>query len=533
MVGALLLPAVPLRRGRDWTEALALGAAFSVIFWGGLALAHFLLVLPSGRPRTVGLVALLAALGGGALLIRVVGTPPRSPAHSDAAGSVFLVAGGVAVLTLGLEASLPHYVDTKFFYDWWMHFDLARFYWAPTDFDRIYLDGASVPSRTPFFNLLGALVLSHLGDRFAVFQAMTAALGWLWVLPCALLARRLALGAATPLIGLLGLSPLILHSHTYAWPKGLVAFLLLLALERFLALRQQPSAEGGPLALQFGLCSGAAVMAHAGFSGYLLPLFALLFWDARRGRRSWRAAAGAALTAGAVVLPWYAWATAQYGFFRGLFGYPRFPYASAWSWAADHFFTLASSVFPISLPLGLLTGTLDPWQGAVLTYLGTAAGLLGVGALVRVLAQNLQPRLRIGGAHAQPVLAFAVVGMVTATVLLQPLVRDNADAVFIPALVALALLSLRAAPAPRWLLRLALSEAIAVQGSVLVWLWSPLSNTQGNAQLAALHQIRFLAADAWPVGLVLLVTGAALCVLALRPCLVSEARTPRVARRAA
>jgi hypothetical protein len=429
---------------------------------------------------------------------------------------------GVALVTLGLEAVLPHYVDTKFYYDWWMHFDLANFYRDPKGFDRNYLDGGSITARTPLYNLLGALALTVFGDRFSVFQVMTAALGWLWILPTVLVARRLGLARPIPIIAVLGLSPLILHSHTYAWPKGLVAFFALMALDRFLVLRQQPLGQGGPLAVEFGLLAAATVMAHAGFVGYLLPPAALLAWDVARRRREWTAGAAAAATAMAVLLPWYAWAATQYSWRQALFGYPHFPYANVATWLRDHWYTLVSSLLPIDTPIALLVGGLDLRQAYVLTYLGTAGGLLGIGFLVWALARNLRRRSRIGGPLSGPLLASAATGMIVATALLQPLVRDNADAVFIPAVVVLALLVCRSAPLGRRHLLLALAEIALLQAVVLPWLWSAASNTQGNAELAAAHGIRFLAHGAWPVGVLLLAAGAVLCLRGVAPALRPE-----------
>jgi hypothetical protein len=522
MVAALLLPGSALLRRREGVDALAWGAALAIIVLGAVSLTRFFLLLPPTAARAAGPAALLLAVASVFLLARWVRAPrPHGlPAHVPS-GLVPAILG-VALVTLGLEAVLPHYVDTKFYYDWWMHFDLANFYRDPTGFDRLYLDGGSITARTPLYNLLGALALTVFGDRFAVFQVMTAALGWLWILPTVLVARRLGLARTTPIIAVLGLSPLILHSHTYAWPKGLVAFFALMALERFLALQQQPFGEGGPLAVKLGLLCGATVMAHAGFVGYLLPLAAILAWDVACRRREWTSGAAAAATAVAVVLPWYAWAATQYSWRQALFGYPRFPYTSVAAWLGDHWYTLVSSLLPVDAPIALLTGALDAHQAYALTYLGTAGGLLGIGFLLWALARNMRRRSRVAGPHAGPVLAFAATGILVATALLQPLVRDNADAVFIPALVVLALLVFRSAPLSRRHLFLALAEIALVQAVVLPWLWSPASNTQGNAELAAAHGIRFLAPGVWPVGLLLLASGAALCLRGVAPALRRE-----------
>ncbi len=513
MLAALFFPTPWLLRRHAPMEALALGGAGGVIFWAAVAFGRFLVGLPPGSPRTAGLLSLAAAVALGPVLWRAAARAQPGGAPWPPSWSLLAAVAGGAALTLGLEASLPHYADAKYYFDWWMHFDLADFYRHPADFGRLYLDGATVTSRTPLFNLLGSLVLLAFGDRFPVFQVFTAALGWLWLLPFALLAHRLLCEQATRIVALVALSPLVLYSHTYSWPKGLVAFLVLMALERYLALSTAgPGAAGGP-ALQFGMLSGAAVMTHAGFAGYVLPLFLLAARDAWLKRRRWSEAGIAAAAFLLVALPWCVWAASQYGWQRGLFGYPHNPYASVPEWLWDGGISIVTAMLPVSLPLTLLTRALDPLQSVLIVYLGTGAGLLGGGYLFKALAQNLRRGRPAATPHAGALLGFSLVGMLVATAGLQARgVQDSANVAYIPGLLVLALLTLRTAPLAGRLAQVAVSEAAVLHGVLLAWLWSPASDTQGNLELALQHHIRFLAEGAWPVGLALALGGGATCV---------------------
>src|SRR5207302_4884987 len=89
-----------------------------------------------------------------------------------------------AALTLGLEASLPHFDLAERYYDWFVHFDLARVFQSATAAGLgSHWGDATVTTRTPLYNLLGSVALTVFGDRFTVFQVLTAAVAWLWILP--------------------------------------------------------------------------------------------------------------------------------------------------------------------------------------------------------------------------------------------------------------------------------------------------------------------------------------------------------------
>jgi len=525
MVGALLLPALGLPRRRDPLEALMLGAGLGCLLWGAVALARFFLLLPAGVPRTAGVLALGTALILGLSLARLAHGAPWQPQptvlHSR---ELALAISAVAALTLGLQAALPHYGVAMHLYDWWVHFDLARFYRAPGAFERVYSDGATIASRTPLFDLLGALPLTYLGNRFTVFQVFTAVVGWLWVLPLARLAGRL-LGTRTPsVVALLGLSPLLLHSHTYTWQKGLVTFFVLLALDRLLALSEDPS---NTTAFQLGLFSGAAVMTHAGFAGYVLPAFAFVACDAWRARRLWSAWLLTALGAVLVALPWCTWVVAQYGW-SSLVSYPRAPYASAGVWIVDHLLVVTTNILPLRFVIDLVSHDFAFARDVFIVYLGSATGLLGMAFLFRALMACAKPRLP--AAVRAPLLVCAGSGMLLATLLVPGPARDSANVLYTPGLLLLALIVLRVVPLSPGVLLAAMVECVVVGAAVLAWMWSPASLAEGNARLAGQLGIGFLGRETWPFGLALLTTGTAACLAAVSPWpgIRGDAGAPRV-----
>jgi hypothetical protein len=514
MVLVVLAPAVLFWRHHDLPEAMALGALVSLAGWSWLAFARFLLLLPASSARTVGLVALAVSVAGAALVSVLVNRRAQRasrPVERNRSQVLALIAGA-ALLAVGLEAAVPHFGIANLYYDWWEHFDLARFYSAGGDLARRYQDGYTVTSRTPVYNLVTSLGLTAFGDRFSIFQLGTAALAWLWVLPAIRLARRLP-DHALALIGLLALSPLVLFATTYPWPKGLVAFFALLSLDRFLALREKPALERAAAAAQFGLAAGLTLMTHEGFAGYLLPLFGLLLWDCLRSRARWRDL----LTAGAVgvlvALPWYAWAASQYGLRGGLIGYPVPGYGSAMAWLLDHLVVLVSSMLPITV---LFHAYGDSWlQQVFVAYLRTAAGLLGIAFFIRLLARSLKRTKATTSGH-RPLLAFALAGILSTTLLLNGWGNGwaSAESVYIPAMIALLLVACARVPLTQGMVAIAGGECLVLLAAAIAYMWSPAAAGEANARLAQALQVHFLGQDAWPFGIALLVLGATASIYA-------------------
>lgn len=515
MVAAILAPALAFTRRHDLLEALALGATASVTGCSVLAFGRFLLLLPASAPRTVGLVTLGVVLVCGCAFVIRLGRGRGAASHPGPPPSMMVLAlAGAALLALGVEAVVPHFGIADFYYDWWEHLDLARFYLAPGDLVRRYLDGYGVTSRTPVYNLVTSLALSLFGDRFSVFQVATAALAWLWVMPAMLLARRFLQEQGIRLVALLAVSPLILFATTYGWPKGLVTFFALLALDRFLTLRQAAPGHAVSLAAQFGLAGGMTLMTHEGFIGYLLPLYGLLAWDAIRRRRFLAPLTIACTVSALVALPWYAWATVQYGLGTAVAGYPVASYGTPMLWLVDHIIVVVSSAVPLGMPLHAFGAT--PLQEVFIAYLRTAVGLLGVAFFLRVLARAIRrPSARPRG--LAPVIGFAGAGILTTTLLLNGWGNGwaSAESVFLPAMLALVVVALARAPLTEGMIRIALAECLVLLAAAIIYLWSPASLAEPNARLAVALRVRFLGQDVSWLGIGLVLLAVALSVMAI------------------
>jgi hypothetical protein len=535
-----------VRLRSDRLERLAVSAGYVVLGAAAIGLARFFVVLPASGPRLAGLLAVGLCLIAAAILFRLAVTShrsaaiqradtpaPRSGARSWMRSSLLLAVASVALISMGIEASLPHYDLAERYYDWFVHFDLARIFHAATaaDLGRHWGE-ATVTTRTPLYNLVGSLFLNFAGDRLEVFQVFTAAVAWLWVLPFALLARRLVGGWAPAVTALAGLSPLVVHTTTYASSKGLVAFFALLALERYLALRDAPAERVTSLSWQFGLFSAATVMTHSGFLGFPLALFALFAWEALRRRLRWRDFLLSGATATLVALPWYVWAIAQYGLRAGVFGYPHAPYDSVLRWAFDRFLILPTSLLPLTLPFDRYV--VHPIETYFLLFIGTATGMLGVTYLLRALAQNLNRRTRIkAGSLEAPLFWFAAGGIIVADLLHEGVVSNNAGTFCLPGLLALLLLALRINPLTRAFLIVSLVETIVFEVMVLWWAWSPAGSGRPNALAAQANHLRFLGQDTLPIGIILLVAGVVLAVICVWPQIRAQVDAPSRASSAA
>jgi hypothetical protein len=512
---ALLLPFLWLSRRRDLLEALALGAALAIVAAGAIAFGRFLALLPPSAARDSGAVALTMAVAGAALLMVASRPKSRMPTRSSPlTPALALAIAAAALTTVGFQAAVPHFGAANFYFDWWEHFDLARFYRAPANFGRIYPDGSMITSRTPLLSLLGSLALTVFGPRFTVFQLVTAGVGWLWVLPFAMVARRVV-GQQTPrMIAILAASPLVLFSNAYTWPKGLVCFFVLLGLDRFLALRAASSGNRARVAVEFGLVSGAALMAHLGFIGYLLPLYGILAWQAVRTPTMRRPLLAATAMAFLVALPWYAWTTQEYGWRLAFFGYPGLHKGNPLTWAAaaNHAMTLMTSFLPLPLAFGQNT-----IEQALTPYVRTAVGLLGTLFFVRFAAATLIRSAWTQRAAGRYLLALGAGGILFATLLISRwgAAWGWASAAFVPALLVLAIIGWARLGVGSRTAALMLVECALATALMLVLLWSPISADQPNARLATALHLTFLGQQDWPIGLGLLLGGLGLSMLSL------------------
>jgi hypothetical protein len=154
---------------------------------------------------------------------------------------------------------------------------------------------------------------------FAHYQLAMTFLGSLAFLPAALLARRFAGRAVTPLLAVLFMvSPLWVQNATFAWTKLPAAFFTLAAVHYFLQI-PQPHVRGA--GLLFAATLAAALLSHYSAGPYAVVLAGAWIargWARRNDPAWWRETAGAAAAGALVLATWFGWAVAAYGI-RGTF----------------------------------------------------------------------------------------------------------------------------------------------------------------------------------------------------------------------
>jgi hypothetical protein len=178
---------------------------------------------------------------------------------------------------------------------------------------------------------------------------------------------------------------------------------------------------------------------------------------------------------------------------------------------------IVTALVPVATPSNLLGGRGDLLQQYFIVYMGSAAGVFGFVFSLKAIAMNVFSRTRLRGPAA--LLTIALAGALIVTLLFEKpgWGWTGAGALFIPALLLLLLAtmtSLRLTIPQTWI---GLAEVVLFEVAILVWMWSPTSGRDENAQLVVQEHIRFLARDAWPIGVMLLGAGIAAGVAALRP----------------
>jgi hypothetical protein len=206
-------------------------------------------------------------------------TTPRRP--EEAAPPLWPLAALFLLAYLHLvciQALLPAYRGSYWFFDWWMHYDEAKIFVGDQAADTTWANGYTLASRTPLFNLATAFVMGIAGHGFDTYQLASALTNICFVLSLYLLLRDLFDRRAAWLALLLAaLNLWMLHNAWFTWPKMLAAYYLILALHFYLqSLRQRAAdpARAGSYFIGFGAAALCAYMTHQSIAFYVLPLLA-------------------------------------------------------------------------------------------------------------------------------------------------------------------------------------------------------------------------------------------------------------------
>ncbi|HZZ42411.1 MAG TPA: hypothetical protein VFE58_05705 [Tepidisphaeraceae bacterium] len=269
-----------------------------------------------------GMIVFLAGLGhwaywviaGGCLAAAISGA-------RDAAGLLrlssvrrmlcfYLALAAWSILCLGI---IRHYAGGLWCGDWIEHYHKAQMFLngGPANQQELrdqFLD------RPPMANVVATCVLGVLGDRFEVFQLFFTLLNMLAVLPCCLMAGRMARRGGRRMWVLWGmmicLPPLWINA-TYTWTKLSATFYVILAIWLYLRAIEKRD-RGRMLAAWTSFAAGALV--HYVSVPYALVTIAHYLVFVWRGRRQkWRELAQIIACGVGVLMTWFGLMTIRYG----------------------------------------------------------------------------------------------------------------------------------------------------------------------------------------------------------------------------
>ncbi len=299
----------------DRTERFAASFGVSIAFLAGEQFFGFLLHAPQPYYAVV-VIGFMLAL---ALLCRLTDTPKKTEDWLPPWPLAALFLLGYLNLFC-IQALLPAYRGSYWYFDWWMHYDEALIFVHKNAVTTEWANGYTVASRTPLFNLTTAFAMGLTGGEFETYQMASVLPGCCFILPLFLLLREL-FGPRASWLALL-LAPLnlwMMHNAWFTWPKMLAAYYIGLALYfylRSLRLRPEAPARGAEYFVAFGFSAVLAFLTHQVALVYCLPLLihaALMMVFDRVRRPRGTELLGCLLFAVLLSGPWYAWLAAILG----------------------------------------------------------------------------------------------------------------------------------------------------------------------------------------------------------------------------
>ncbi len=257
------------RLDREERFAASFGVGFAAV-----ALCAFV-AFALHAPQPVFNVGAVVLLLGAALWCRLT-TPPRPAEDARPVWALAAVFGLAYLHLVCIQALLPAYRGSYWFFDWWMHFDEACVFLGDRPVDTVWANGYTLASRTPLFNLATAFVMGLAGHDFDIYQLASAATNVCFVLPLYLLVRDLfGRGAAWLALLLAPLNLWMLHNAWFTWPKMLATYYLVLGLHFYLRSLRQRRADPGRGAeyfFCFVVSSLLGFLTHQVGAVYVLPL---------------------------------------------------------------------------------------------------------------------------------------------------------------------------------------------------------------------------------------------------------------------
>jgi len=205
------------------------------------------------------------------------------------------------------------YSGGTWYWDWAEHYCRSRLFAEQGDQYTAW-GPYRLPARPPLVNVVLGFALSHFGSRMPVYQTSYALLSALAVLPIARFSCHWGAGRGGLWGGvlLLALNPMFVQNGTFSWSRGPTSYLILLTLWLYASTRRKPL-QPGPIALAMGV-GALSLLGHYSAGPYLIILAGHLLARWVRGRfAGTRALLMGASAAGMILVPWFAWSFATFG----------------------------------------------------------------------------------------------------------------------------------------------------------------------------------------------------------------------------
>lgn len=224
---------------------------------------------------------------------------------------------GLGLWNLGWLALVQNYSGGGWTSDWFEHWQRALFFLNRGPADELFLGIYPLTARPPLANVLMAVWLELSRPEFYCYQLFSALSSTLVFLPAALLALRWRRHPSTVAILalLLMANPLFVQNSVFPWTKLPAAFFVLSALYFFLLRRDGDASLR--TAAWFSLALAAGLLTHYSAAPYAIAL-GLAWWcwrPAGVARLNFmRVTVGAAGLGALLLVTWFGWAFATYGF---------------------------------------------------------------------------------------------------------------------------------------------------------------------------------------------------------------------------
>lgn len=330
---------------------------------------------------------------------------------------------GLQAWMVGTLLLIRHYSGGDSCCDWVEHYQRTQHFVARLPEGFLYIDRYLLTARPPLQNVVAAHVLTQTGVSFPAYQVVSALIGALMFLPCALLARLVARRGFREfglLAVVLAATPMFFVNATYPWTKAVTVFFVLVGIWCYLRGWRKPGRGYLPAAFLF---LGAGILVHYSAVPYALVLgahFLLVLW--RRQPHRGLLLLAVTVPPALLLLTWFGWAVAVYGVEGAFLANSTAEGFGPRGWQED-LATIAGNIVDTLRPhlwagqpgqtwLRVLTDrTFMLYQVNLFFGIGSVMSMAAVWLFLRALAGTWPPALGTRAAAVGVLIAIVIIGV--------------------------------------------------------------------------------------------------------------------------